>query len=132
MPADRLTAETARVGQKVTNTIGSDTLPLGDYTIARVTGAGIVLVEEPEWVWFPSRFIPADPDPAPSWATEDLRAALVEWTRIAIAEGVGQQRTARWRIATVALFDAIEASGLLPTPPSTTAREATLDCRWWQ
>lgn len=124
MPADRLTAETARVGQKVTNTIGSDTLPIGDYTIARVTGAGIVLVEEPEWVWFPSRFIPAD-EPPPQWATEELREALIDWHSIGLTCGPPSGgRLLR-------LWNAIEASGLLPKPPSTTAREATLAEGWW-
>ena len=73
------------------------------------------------------RFIPADPEPAPSWATEELRKALVEWFQHAGKPTPMSSRQYR------ALMDALEhAPGLLPrAPASTTDRAASIDGEWF-
>lgn len=135
MPADRrLTIETVRPGMKVRcvdATHGScDAGQLREGEIYTVKGprgdTGDIWLEGVYSSWEPSRFIPADPEPAPSWATEELRKALIAWKH------VWDTSTFPDETADYGLNDAIEASGLLPrAPASTTERAATLDDGWW-
>ncbi len=133
MPADRrLTIETVRPGMKVrcVQPDGWEPLSTGEvFTILKVDGPWVRLTDTPGG-WWVERFIPADPEPAPSWAADRMAALLVDW--YVGTEAVTNRQTHVLTGHVRALFDAIEASGLLPRAPArTTDRAATLDDGWW-
>lgn len=72
------------------------------------------------------RFIPADPEPAPSWATEELRKALVD------AHEQAGLSPLSWFAASDLIAAISSAPGLLPrAPASTTDRAASIDGEWF-
>jgi len=123
MPADRrLTIETARVGMQV-RWADNDFAP---PTTIRHVSPGSVQVAGHVCAYHPNNFIPADPEPAPSWATEELRKALVEW-----ASPRSKLPLIGTPDACMRLFLAARDAGLLRAPASTTDRAASIDGEWF-
>lgn len=63
--------------------------------------------------------------PEPSWATEELKDALVK------AHSDARSAPLTWAPAADLIRAICKAPGLLPKPPSTTAREASISGEWW-
>ncbi len=159
MPADRrLMIETARVGMRVRR---HPDFPEPEFSggktfvVSGVFPRGIKL-EGVGCLWDATRFIPADPEPAPSWATEELAELMSKAPAICAAvrrliagsfrrdgERLASDACPRFSIPCrpdhdddVVVLDwiaaLVKAPGLLPrAPASTTDRAATLDDGWW-
>ncbi len=124
MPADRrLTIETARVGQKVVCLNAADRPGLrveGVYVVAELDpeGEDYIRLDGRDDFLAMERFIHADPEPTPSWATEELREALVEAHRLA------ELYPLAWFAASELIGEIKRAPGLLPRAPASTTLPA--------
>lgn len=131
MPSDRLTIAAARPGMRVVcvDSAGARGLGLWEgraYTIEAVASGRVRLVDNVR-LFYPDRFIPADPSDQPTLAAllaerwPEFLAAVREWHQHSYVSA-----SAYWK-----LREAIERAGLIAQEPRTTEREATIREGWW-